>query len=213
MTRGSIKIAAQRHLGDIGATYYDAEDINGSIQDAYNCLATETECIKRFTNFTIPANVNYVNLYESIPNYLSTLAVYDVDNKRFLFDYTSWPLGFRNLGQNWEATFGTQINWAPVDLQQIVFYPRQTVSKNVIIFYSATPNLLELSEYEDKDLTELDLPADFEDLLVKYVRADMLESGFEFKKALKLWKEFDAEFTHFEERIKNFNNADLLRMI
>ena len=59
----------------------------------------------------------------------------------------------------------------------------------------------------------MDLPNDFEDLLVKYVRADLLEGWMEFGKASKIWEQYMEEFYALETRVKNFNNADLLRAV
>lgn len=205
MTRGTVKEKVLKNLNDAGATYYTGADLEDSIQDAYDDIIALSLC--NFASITLswPANSTYFFL-ESLgaTDYISTVAVYNHNTKRFLDDSVNLRQ-FDGIRDDWEIWNGQPEFWAPHTFESIVIVPRlaSAVGQYTLYYIKRAPVMT-----QDTDAFIFSKFA--EDLVEKYVTADLLEQAEEFVKAGLFWTPYFEGVLAFKRECQNLARTDLI---
>src|SRR5438093_12432235 len=80
MTRGQIRDNVRVNLSDVGITFYTDQEINESIQDAYNEIVAKTLCnIKSVTYPWSSVSGNYIDFVSdfALVDYIGTYAIFN----------------------------------------------------------------------------------------------------------------------------------------
>lgn len=209
-----IKANIRTELGDSIASSFSQQDIDDSVQDAYNEVVCLSQCIiKKVSAISFQANLNYYDMTTIVTDYLATTAIFsNLTNLWLLDDKTIKDFDKDRI--DWELWTGSPIWWAPCnDAKRIAMVPRLTTATGTFdLYYWATaPTIINSSSPL--------VPLDFHNLIEIYSIADLLESYEEFNKAHAFWEEFwgisDGE-QNFDQgiyalaaRSKNIAKSDL----
>lgn len=210
MTIGKIKELTRSNLFDAGVTFWAAEDLDDSVQDGYDDVAFQTQCIvKRLNGFPWLDKVGYINFKTryNVNNYMGTTAIFNNNTNMWLRDDVV-VRHFDQLRRDWEVWCGQPQFWAPVSNEYIVVVPRmpQATGSFDLIYWEAAPVIL--------DDTHVPLIAtDMQGLLELYSTADMLEQAQEYVKASKWWDQYQSGITEYSKRTKNLARKDQLLTI
>lgn len=233
-TRGQIKTNARINLADRGVTFYSEDDLNDSIQDAYDDIAALTQCITKSVDLNFTAYTSYYDFKNnfSVADYMGTTAIFNYTSNLWLRD----DMSLRDLDRirrDWETWTGTPQFWSPSDPVRIAIAPKVTVNTNGVAlgafdsgsfssafyitgaaptagfrlyYWAVAPTLA-----SDNDI--LLVASDFSDLFENYITGDLLEQAQEFKKAGVFWIEYYKSIEQYAERVKKNNKADLLMRV
>lgn len=228
-TRGQVKAEVQTNLKELNLNFYSDEDLNNSIQDAYDDLGILTQCIQR--NITLPwiSNLSYYNYKEILPDYLGVIAIFNNVTNQWLRDDLSLK-DFDRIRRDWELWIGTPLFWAPSDPQRIAICPKyfssavkygaftslgfsdaffldnsafNSLGSYILYYWAVPPKLL-----SDND-TFL-IASDKTTALTRYVTADLLEQAQEFNKAQSFWAPYQEDVAEYADRVKRNCKSDLL---
>src|SRR5690348_12678 len=118
-TRGQIKADIQANLVDLSINYYSDDDLNQSIQDAYDDIAVISQCIQKKATLTWQSAKSYYNFKAlGVTDYLGTIAIFNNVTNLFLFDHLSLR-DFDRLRRDWEMWNGAPQFWAPSDFVNV----------------------------------------------------------------------------------------------
>lgn len=230
MTRSQLKDDLRINLADVGITFFSEEDLEDSIQDAYDDIVSLTQCIQKNVTLSWIPNLVYYNFKSLLADYLGTTAIFNTQTNMFLRD----DLNLRNLDQlrrDWEMWVGAPQYWVSSDPDNIVIVPHYIGSFTNGAFFSgafssaffingatASVGTYKLFYWATAPVLSADsdsflLAADFEDLLEFYVTGDMLEQAEEFTKASEYWDKYYNGVTAYKDRVKRVNKSDLLLRI
>lgn len=230
MTRGELKKDIRSNLFDNKITFYQEEDLDDSIQDAYDDIACLSKCIsKKVTkNFRVDS-VYYTASELGITDYLGAWAIYNNSTKRWLRDDLSIRQ-FDHLREDWETWSGEPDYWTPATHDRFIIIPRigglfdsgafyynafssafyigaASNIKTFDLFYWATaPRLV-------NDLNTFLIANDMLSLLEYYATADMLEQAQEYKKAEGWWLQYYPGIESYRSRCERLAKRDLLLTI
>lgn len=205
MTRQQVKEAVLKNLNDAGAVYYTADDLNDSIQDAYDDIVALSQCLISSITLNWQSNQTYY-FFESLgaTDFLAVLAVFNHNTNRFLDDSISLTQ-FDRIRDDWEIWGGQPEYWAPHSFESAAIIPRLVVATGQYTLYY-TKRAPAMSQDADAFLfTRL-----AEDLVEQYVTADLLEQAEEFIKAGIFWKVYFEGIIAYKEQCKNIAKADLI---
>lgn len=135
MTRSQLRQNVRNNLSDAGITYYQDNEINISLQDAYNDIAAKCQCIVNNTTLFWLQQVVYYDfltgnnaLNVPVSDYLGVIAIFNNATNLWLRDDVS----IRDLDRiriDWELWQGQSQFWAPHSLKYTAIAPRlQTIS-------------------------------------------------------------------------------------
>ena len=129
VTRGQIKANLQANLFELGFNFYSDNDMNDSIQDAYDDIAILTQCIQKQITVKWIAQLSYYDFMEDtrlgISDYLGTIAVFNNVTNQWLRDDLSLK-DFDRIRRDWENWIGTPLFWAPSDPKRIAIAAKYT---------------------------------------------------------------------------------------
>lgn len=205
MTRAIVKERVLKNLNDAGAVYFTADDLNDSIQDAYDDIAALSQCLVASVTLSWLANETYY-YFESLgaTDFLSVLAIYNHNTKRFLDDSISLTQ-FDRIRDDWEIWNGQPEYWAPHTFASAAIVPRLAAATGqYTLYYSKQAPVMTL-DTDSFVFTKL-----AEDLVEHYVTADMLEQAEEFVKASTYWKDYFEGVLTYKAQCKNIAKADLI---
>lgn len=205
MTRQQVKEAVLKNLHDAGATYYTADDLNDAIQDAYDDIVALSQCIISSVTLNWPAETTYY-FFESLgaTDFLSVLAIYNHNTKRFLDDSVSLRQ-FDSIRDDWEIWNGQPEYWAPHTFESVAIVPRHvTAIGQYTLYYTKKAPVMS----QDTDVFNFTRYA--EDLVELYVTADLLEQAEEFIKAQDYWKNYFDGIIAYKAQCKNIARSALV---
>jgi hypothetical protein len=211
MTRGEIRRNVRRNLSDALITYYADEQINQSIQDAYNEIVAKTLCNIKSTTLNWPSNAsNYFNFSASpfsVSDFLGTYAIFNNVTNLWLNDDLSLR-DFDRIRRDWEIWRGQPQWWAPHSLKYTVIVPVNNPATGTFVlwYYAIAPVMT-------ADTDEPIIAPDMHDLLEHYATADLLESAEEPTKAAKWWGDFYPQMESYKQRVHNLAKSQLLLRI
>lgn len=227
MIRSDIKTNVRINLADSGVTFYSDDDLNDSIQDAYDDISILTRCIlKRITlNFT--SYLTYYNFKDDygLSDYLGTTAIFNNLTNRWLIDDCSLR-DFDRIRRDWENWTGSSQFWAPSDPLRIAIVPKYTGSSvsgafnsnaftNAYFIGSTTLGTFDLYYWATAPTLSTDtdtflIAADMQDLVEFYVTGDLIEQAQEYTKAAIWWTKYFAQIVIYKDRVSRINKSDLL---
>lgn len=210
MTRGDIKTNIRTNLADAGVTFYSEDDLNDSIQDAYDDIACLSQCIlKKVTlNWSVVANLVYIDhkIDQSITDYMGVVAIFNNNTNFWLRDDCSLK-DLDRVRRDWENWTGQPQFWCPSDPQRVVVAPHfltgTTTGTYDLYYWGLAPTL-------SSDSDTFLIAADMQQLLEFYVTGDLLEQAQEYKKALGWLTKYYPVIQDYKERVERINKADLL---
>lgn len=220
----NIKSNIRQNLDDAGVTAYSQTDIDDATQDAYNEIATLTQCIIKKVTLPFQDNLNYYNFRDStnfsaiyVNDYIATTAVFNNITNLWLLDDKALK-DFDRDRIDWENWSGAAVWWVPCnDAKRIALIPKLTTAGTAtfdLYYYAKAPTI--------QDINQPLLPPDHETLLEFYATADLLEQWEEYSKANFYWQEFwgitegtqnyDQGIYALAARSKNLAKSDLLML-
>jgi hypothetical protein len=205
MLFSQLKTDTRINLNDSGVLNFSVQDLDDSMQDAYDDIVSLTQCIIKKTTLNWTGQLSYYDFGSLIAegDYLAVIAIRNNVNNEWLDDNKNMR-DFDMMGVDWELRSGTPLWWAVLNFKYTAIYPRYINSSgNFDLYYWATAPLIINSE------NPLIAP-DFQDLLTKYSTMDLLESFEEFSKASIFWNDYNTHIEKYRERVKNLAKTDLL---
>lgn len=231
-TRGQIKADIKDNLAELNLDFYSDDDINQSIQDAYDDIAVLTQCIQKPVTLNWISNLSYYNfqLRYQVSDYLGTIAIFNNLSNLWLRDDLSLK-DFDRIRRDWENWIGTPIFWAPSDPQNIAICPKMlgaaltygafdggsflnsayyvnnsaevNIGSFILYYWATAPTLV-----TDNDV--LLIASDQGTTITQYCTADLLEQCQEFNKAQSYWRPYFENIDEYADRVKRNCKADLL---
>ena len=199
MTRDQIAVKIRENLNDHGITYYSSEDLNDSIQDAYDEIVVYTECIEKITKITLPGDSTYYNFATLIPDFYRLMGIHNPEINAYLTPDTDRnQLNYRN---NWETITGSARDFTILDYRYIGIAGRSSYSRTFKIYYKAQAPTLSGS-------TSLLINSHYQILVEHYCTADLLEQNQEFNKAVNYWALYEHLLEDYKFKIKLLSKAD-----
>jgi|SRR5215510_1709918 len=206
MIFSDIKSNTRKNLDDLSITFYNSDDINDSIADAYNDIVTRTQCIiKKVSNLTWIANLSYIDFLNDygITDFMAVTAIFNHNTNLFLDDNLSLKQ-FNLIREDWEINTGEPTNWAPHSFRRIAIFPKHVTSSGLFdLYYWA------LAPAVDDASSPLVAP-DKHMMFEQYGTADLLEQAEEFSKAMMFWEEYFSNIEQYMERVKTLAKSDLI---
>lgn len=209
MAFSDIEANVRSNLNDAGVTFYKAEDLLDSINDAYNDVSFLTGFqIKQTFNLAYTANKSYYRVTELASDCIYPLAIFDQQSKRWLDDDTSLK-DLDTLDTCWENRNGRVRKWIFAGIDLIAFYPKVSdVNSLFDLIYVAKPSAVVLTDNPS-------FATDMAKLVEYYVTADLFEQAEEFTKAAQYWVGSDGFegyypiMDRYQQRIKQLAKADV----
>lgn len=205
MLAGEIKDNVRSNLDDSGVTFYSEEDIAESVQDAYDDVAFQTQCIVKRVSLDFPLKP-YINFREHVVDFMSTIAIYNGNTNRWLLDCFTLR-EFDKMRDDWELWTGTP-NYrasASFELEVILPYYSSAPTEQMTLVYAASAPTITSND------DEILIAVDFKDLLEQYAMADLLEQAEEFSKALEFWNLYIQGVEDYKDRVKRLARRDLIQ--
>lgn len=211
MNRLQIRDRIRKNLVDAGVTYYTEENINDIIQDAYDLIAAESQCIVKRVTLNWQANVNYHDFLTnfSVSDYLGVVAIFNNSTNQWLRDDVSLR-DLDRIRRDWEKWTGTPQFWAPHSQRYTIIAPHYPSPISGLtfdlVYYAQAPQFT----------TDTDVPlvsADMQRLFEFYCTGDLLESAEEINKAQKWTNQYLTEIVNYKERCHNLARNELLLRI
>jgi hypothetical protein len=183
-------------------TYYSGDDLNNSIQDGLDEVASLAGCVFASGTLTFTANTTYYDLVSLFPNYVGLIAIFNNTIKRWMTPVSIKKLdGFRI---DWEVVGGTPWYFCPMNWRYFAIYQKPLVGnygEAYVFYYAAAPNPL-------TDTTVIPIPDDHVQVLENYCLTDLLEQQQEFTKASAMFKAYVARLEQFRLLMKNKRSSD-----
>lgn len=229
-TRGQVKAEVQTNLIELNLNFYSDDDLNQSIQDAYDDIAILTQCIQKQVTLPWISNLSYYNFANLVSDYLGTIAIFNNVSNLWLRDDLSLK-DFDRIRRDWETWIGTPMFWAPSDPQNIgvcpkylnanitygafdfnsfnnnAFFINNSVQANlgsfILYYWALAPALV-------SDTDTFLIASDKDSTIMRYATADLLEQAQEFNKAQTVWKFYFLDIDDYADRVKRNNKSDLL---
>jgi hypothetical protein len=208
MTRAQIRAAIRMNLDDAGVTFYQDDEINTSIQDAYNEIAAKTRCIVKSTTLNWgDAKTYYDFLSLGVSDYFGTIAIFNNNSNLWLRDDVNLR-DFNRIRRDWETWRGESQFWAPHSFKYTAVCPcLETGSGNFVLwYYAVAPTLVD-------DTSVPIIATDVQRLFEYYSTADLLETAEEATKASIWWGKYDPILNAYKERCHNLAKSQLLLRI
>lgn len=180
MTRDELAATVAVNLND-GSAFYTPDDLNSSIQDAYDEIVSLTACYPKATTISVAANTTYYDLLTLIPDFCALRAIYNARVRRWLVPKT--PLWLDSQRLDWEIQLGEPEFFAVYNHRYVGIYPRvSSASGEFWIFYYAQANTLAGSDTPT-------LPSiSGEQAIEHYTTADLFEQAEEWVKAQEYYQ-------------------------
>lgn len=199
----TIKSQIRTNLNDSGAISYTTTDLDDSVQDGYDDIVSQTQCIIKKVTLNWTANLSYYDLPTLVSDFMACVAIFNNINNQWLDDDRTIR-DFDSFRSDWELANGTPTNWAPLNFKYIGIFPRYSTAAGTFdLYYWATAPIV-------VDAGTPLIATDCQNLLTKYSTADLLEQFEEFSKASPFWNMYLETLEEYRERVKNLVKSDLL---
>ena len=205
MTRDDIAARVRFNLDDSVISFYSADDINDSIQDAYHEVIAIARTIESATTINLTANLSYYNLSTLISDYLHVVGLYNTQTKKWL-DYLPLKL-LQELDARWETKIGEPQYFTVLDDSYIAIYPKVSATSGTLaVLYKAMANTLSAA-------TTPTIPDYHQIILEQYSTMDLLEQAEEFVKAQEWMREYFTQGMELQHQMNNRNSVDRINML
>lgn len=191
LTRVQYQQRVQQTLADVTGIYFDPIMVVQSIQDGYDEIVTETECVEQvISGIKFVGGQVYYDIYNYLdttsghgPKYWKPIRIFNKATNRWLrFVDTRLLDKFR---WDWETCSGTPWFCTPIGFQHIAFFPHYAVDTGSFdIFYKVAQDNL------TSDSQPVQIPDGYQSVLDQWVVADLLDGIQEFKKAENYWIDY-----------------------
>lgn len=194
MTRDQIAASIRTELADAG-TFYTDDDINDSIQDAYDEVVAITQPIEKTVELSWIDDLVYYDFYTTVSDYIRPFAVYNNANQVWLNWVSNKHLD--EINDEWETADGNTTNAWIVNFRYIAMYPTNpTATGTFDLYYKAKADTLTGTSIPQ-------IPIEFEDILENYVVADLLEQDEQFNKALDYITEYEKNLDDLKKLVES----------
>lgn len=206
-TRAQIKADIQDNLTDLAINFYSDDDLNASIQDAYDDVAILTQCIQKNTTLNWQSNLSYYNFVTlGVADYLGQIAIFNNVTNLWLRDDLNLK-DFDRIRRDWETWICAPLFWAPSDPNNTAICPKYygagSLGTFVLYYWATAPTLM-------SDTDGFLIATDMQDLITLYVTGDLLEQAQEFAKAQNYWNLYYEHIDTYAARVKANCKSDLL---
>jgi hypothetical protein len=229
-TRGQIKAEVQNNLIELNFNFYSDEDLNNSVQDAYDDIVILTQCIQKRITLSWISNLSYYNFKNILPDYLGCIAIFNNVTNQWLRDDLNLK-DFDRIRRDWELWIGTPLFWAPSDPERIAIAAKyfganisygafDSKSFNNQAFFIDNSSTASLGTFNlfywalaptlVSDSDTFLIASDITTALTRYCTADLLEQAQEFNKAQNFWQPYQNDVTEYSDRVKRNCKSDLL---
>lgn len=204
-TRGQLAAVVRANLADNGVTFFSDKEINDSLQDCYNEIASKSYNIVKSVTLNWQSDLVYYDpVALGVADYLGVIAIFNIATNQWLRDDITLR-DFDRLRRNWELWNGMPQLWASHSRQYFAVAPHLLVGSGQfkLIYWAQAPTFF----------TDNDVPlvaADIQTMFWNYCTADLLESADEFKKAEVFWKNYFEDREEYKIRCKRLCSAELL---
>lgn len=203
-TFSELKTRARVNLNDLGVIFHSSDDLQSSIQDAYDDVAAISGCIIKKVTLDWVANLVYYDFAAlGVTDFMAVIAIYNNVNNRFLRDDIDL-VKLDMIRDNWEVWTGTPQWWVASNFKYTAIVPHYTTAAGTFdLYYMAmAPTVVDTS-------VPL-IPSNEEITLVDYTTMDMLEQSREFVKAQPFWENYQKKVEDLKFRNQNFARRDFL---
>lgn len=205
-TRAQLRAILKVNLAESGITngQFNDDEINDSIQDAYNEIVKSTYCIIKTTNVNFVNNCTYYDFVAlGVTDYMGCIAIFNNNTNWWLRDDIQLR-DYQRLRRDWETWNGQSQFWAGHSLKYVALAPKllTAVGYMVLTYWAFAPIL-----------TDSDTPlvaSDMQSLFEYYCMGDLLDGADEPMKAADWWKQYKTNIPKYKERCKNLAKAQLL---
>ncbi len=201
-----IKANVSLNLNDAGI-FFEPNDLAVSMQDAYDDICSKSQCILKSVTLNWQDELSYYDFVAlGVPDFIGTVAIYDNNTNRFLFDDLNLKQ-FEAVDCDWELRHGTPQNWAALNFKFTAIMPKPATASGTFILYywAAAPIIV--------DSASPLIALDAQTLLELYVTADLFEQAEEYTKAGNYWEEYFEGLEEYTQRVKRLVKSDLLTKI
>jgi hypothetical protein len=197
---------ARTNLDDAGVgVYYSADDLNDSFLDVYDDVVTQTLPFEKNVDIDWVANKVYYDLYNSVPDYILPLAIFDNNQSRWLDKRDS--RFFDRADYKWETRSGIPQHFTIVNYRYIAFYPHMaTATSNFTLYYKYRAP--ELSDSDSVDISNHN-----DEILVDGITVDLLEQAGEYQKAQRYMDRYFSQIKTEKKLIEGRLYPDRLRRL
>lgn len=207
MTRAELRANIRVNLEDAGVLYYTDEEINDSMQDAYNEICSKTRCLVHKSIIGWTSELNYWDFTPTgfnLDRYMGTVAIYNHASNLWLRDDVNIR-DLHRIRRDWELWRGQPQFWTPHSLQFIVVCPclQVGVGQFDLWYYQAAPQFV-----SDTDVPVI--AADMHSLFEFYCTGDLLETAEETGKAQRWRLDYATNLEEYKERCHNLAKSQLL---
>ena len=201
MTRLQAISKIRQNLDDLGVTFYSVDDINESIQDAYDEIVVYTECLEKLTSLNWLSNYTYYDFSTLIPDYYRLVKIFNNNNNRFIeASNARYNTSYR---QDWEITSGTPTDFTLLGPKLVGFAGRSAnATGSFKVWYKAKAPTI------TNDNHVFLINDNFIELIEFYTTADLLEQNEEFSKAGAQWQQYDVMLEKYREKIQLLAKSD-----
>jgi hypothetical protein len=205
-----IKANIRENLNDANVTFWSADDLDASVQDAYDDVVARTRCITKRVTLSWVANEIYpdfsISPY-SVTDFLGVVAIKNNVTNRWLEDNISRKQ-LDQIREDWELLTGATWLWVPAgDNKRTILFPHYASAAGTFdLVYSATaPTVV--------DGQSPLIPADMHRLIEIYATADLLTQAEEFTVAILQLKEYyspENGIPAYAKRARNISQSDFM---
>lgn len=230
-TRGQLKADVQDNLEELNLNFFSDDDLNQSMQDAYDDIAILTQCIQKQSTQNWISNLSYYNFQAlGVSDYLGTIAIFNNVTNLWLRDDLSLK-DFDRIRRDWETWIGTPQWWAPSDPLNIAVAAKYLATSQSSAFWSGAfspaffidPSYGSLGTFNlfywaqapvfGSDNDNPLVASDMQILFTHYVTADLLEQAQEYGKSQDYWTLYFSSIQSYADRVKRNVKSDLLLRI
>lgn len=197
LTLAQLRGRIQSNLNDVLGTYFDNQFVNSAIQDCYDEVVLESQCIENTINVPFQNNLIYYDLYNLVipPNfyYWRPSRIFNTSTNRWISCVDSRVLD--KFRYDWELAIGTPWFAYIVNFQYLGFFPHYQGAVNGFdLLYKVGKDVL------TSDSQVLQIPDEFNRVIESGVTGDLLESYQEFNKA----QDFLSDYEELKARLSKY---------
>lgn len=205
MNRASARSIISANLKDPDGTFYTEQDLNDSLQDAYDDIIANTMALITSVDLNWVGDLSYYIWPEhGITDLLAPIAIFNDETNMFLTDNLH-VRDFDKIRLDWELWNGSPQFWAPVAFDRIAITPKHLTSQGrfKLYYWQTAPTISD-------DSTAYSLQEDVTSLLTNYSTADLIEQAEEYAKAGTFWAAYFAQLEMYKARVKQLAKHDML---
>jgi hypothetical protein len=203
VTRDDLAGRVRTTLDDSGVTFFSADDINDSVQDAYDEYISLVRPLEGVATINFLANTTFYNLESSITDLLSVMAIYNTNTKKWM-DFKGIQF-YQEWNYEWQKQSGEPRWFTILDVRWSAIVPRLNTATGGmdIVYKKRAPTLLaatELTTVEDQTLEW-------------YCLADLLAQAEEYQKSLIYYQDYISSIRRSMRFVRDREHPDRIPML